>query len=317
MINISTYIYYIGGIMKLYLSKLLVFILILSTLSPTVSANALSRPKVYTEHLSNCDIEYTLISDWKSGYTSQIKITNKSLLPLENWAFFFNYSNKITSIWNAKILYNQDQSYVLKCTDYNQDILPGKSVTIGFKGTFSGEIGIPSGFVSLGKLAVESSTNYTYDFTKTSSWNSGFIGNLIVNNLGSSRIEDWIIEFDYPGEISRFYDAIILSHIGNHYVIKNVGYNANIKAQQTMTLLFQGTKYSAYKPVHFQLKSMILDENQIYKSQAEKLKVQIESELNMLPDSGNYMVDHSYASTLSMVTYYKETGDNYYMYIVL
>lgn len=74
----------------------------------------------------------------------------------------------------------------------------------------------------------------------TSDWKSGYNGEIRITNISDKVIEDWTIEFDFLHNIDRFYTAEILSHTDNHYIVKNVGYNANINPGQTITLGFSG-----------------------------------------------------------------------------
>ncbi|HHX57963.1 MAG TPA: hypothetical protein GX710_08105, partial [Clostridiales bacterium] len=69
---------------------------------------------------------------------------------------------------------------------------------------------------------------------------SAFDGEIRIKNISEETIEDWKIEFDFDHKIDRFWTAIIEKQEGNHYYIKNAGYNANIKPGQTVVLGFSG-----------------------------------------------------------------------------
>ena len=45
-----------------------------------------------------------------------------------------------------------------------------------------------------------------------------------------SAINGWTLAFDFVGAISSIWNASIVSHVGNHYVIQDAGYNALIAA---------------------------------------------------------------------------------------
>ena len=74
----------------------------------------------------------------------------------------------------------------------------------------------------------------------TSDWKSAFNGEIRIKNISDEPIEDWQLEFDFDKNITRFWVADIISHKGNHYVIKNKGYNANIQPGKTLVLGFNG-----------------------------------------------------------------------------
>lgn len=72
-------------------------------------------------------------------------------------------------------------------------------------------------------------------------WQLGFTATINIGAKSDRTIEDWILEFDYNREITSVWNAVIESHEGNHYVIRNVGYNANISNGQDVYFGFQGT----------------------------------------------------------------------------
>lgn len=51
-----------------------------------------------------------------------------------------------------------------------------------------------------------------------------------ITNNTDKTLEDWVLEFDFERKITNIWNAVIESHEGNHYVIRNDGYNANITA---------------------------------------------------------------------------------------
>ena len=51
-------------------------------------------------------------------------------------------------------------------------------------------------------------------------WGSGFVGNMTVPG-GSQGLQGWTLEFDADFDISSIWGAEIVSHVGNHYVIRN------------------------------------------------------------------------------------------------
>jgi len=78
-------------------------------------------------------------------------------------------------------------------------------------------------------------------FTVTSDWGSGFTGQLTVKNSTASAITNWQLAFDFPANITQIWDATIVSHTGNHYVVQNAGYNSVIPAGGTLTFGFNGS----------------------------------------------------------------------------
>ena len=59
-----------------------------------------------------------------------------------------------------------------------------------------------------------------------SNWGSGFVGTVTVPG-GKQGLKGWTVEFDAAFDIINIWNAEILSHVGQHYVIGNVAWDAN------------------------------------------------------------------------------------------
>ena len=70
------------------------------------------------------------------------------------------------------------------------------------------------------------------------SWNGGLEGKIAVTNDLSQTLNPWRIEFDYDRMITDIWDAKLISHGGNHYVIESVSYNKSLAIGQTVTFGF-------------------------------------------------------------------------------
>jgi hypothetical protein len=71
-------------------------------------------------------------SDWGTGFTGNITITNTGTSSIVGWTLTFNFAVSISSIWNANIVSQSGGQYTIQNASYNVVILPGQSVTIGF-----------------------------------------------------------------------------------------------------------------------------------------------------------------------------------------
>lgn len=79
-------------------------------------------------------VEYVLNSDWGSGFSGSIIITNNSENVLEDWVLEFNFDRKINNIWNGVIEDNNENHYIVRNSGYNSNIPAGESISIGFTG---------------------------------------------------------------------------------------------------------------------------------------------------------------------------------------
>jgi len=79
-------------------------------------------------------VDYKIDSDWGSGFTGTIKITNNTNETLEDWSLMFDFERSITNIWNAQISSCVDNHYTIMNAGYNSDIPAGETISIGFMG---------------------------------------------------------------------------------------------------------------------------------------------------------------------------------------
>ena len=220
------------------------------------------------------EVEFNVINKWKDGFNAEFVVTNTGDKVVENWILECDLEHKITDIWDAEILTYEDNTYTIKNKGYNQDIQVGSSVTIGFKAECKEEVKMPTAcnLIALEEQALEE--GYTIDYRLINNWGQGFNSEISITNNMDKAIEDWILEFDFDVQIDRFYTAEILEHKGSHYVIKNLGYNANIEPGQTIILGFEG------KPGDGKLELM----NCTLKQLEQKIDYEKDSDEDGIPD---------------------------------
>lgn len=93
-----------------------------------------------------CTVDYTVQSQWSTGFTAAVTITNNSAAK-SSWAAKWSYAGnqQVTSGWNAKL--TQSGTAVTAANEtYNGTLATGSSVSFGFNGTFSGTNAIPTSF---------------------------------------------------------------------------------------------------------------------------------------------------------------------------
>ncbi|WP_084539781.1 Calx-beta domain-containing protein [Azorhizobium doebereinerae] len=80
------------------------------------------------------------------------------------------------------------------------------------------------------------------DYDVTSNWGSGFTAAMTVE-AGSSALAGWTVEFDagFTITITNIWNAVIVSHVGTHYVVKNASYNGAVGAGKDTAFGFQAT----------------------------------------------------------------------------
>ncbi|TWT29280.1 cellulose binding domain-containing protein [Blastopirellula retiformator] len=68
------------------------------------------------------------------------------------------------------------------------------------------------------------------NLTVVNDWTNGFQGQIEIRNEGSTAWDGWTLEFTFAGEITNIWNAVIVSHIGDTYVIQGASWNSRIGA---------------------------------------------------------------------------------------
>ena len=117
---------------------------------------------------SQVAVNFSVSSDWGSGFTAAVSLTNNGTTPLSSWTLGFNFPYAITSIWNASIASHSGSQYAIQNASYDGTIAPGQTVSFGFQGT-PGHVqggptnyvlnGTPIGATALPSLAIANATS--------------------------------------------------------------------------------------------------------------------------------------------------------------
>ncbi len=114
--------------------------------------------------------------------------------------------------------------------------------------TFTVSLSNPSGATIADGSAVGTITNddvaptptpgaSSVTYVVSDDWGSGFVAGVKVT--AGSAFDGWTVEFDTPAAISNIWNAEIVSHVGQHYVVRNASWNAKVAAGQSVEFGFQ------------------------------------------------------------------------------
>ncbi|MYQ44276.1 chitinase [Streptomyces sp. SID4985] len=97
-----------------------------------------------------------------------------------------------------------------------------------------------AGLVGIASPA-EAATSVTATYAKTQDWGTGFEGKWTVQNTGSTAINSWTIEWDFPSgtSVSSAWDADVTSS-GTHWTAKNKSYNGSVAPGASISFSFNG-----------------------------------------------------------------------------
>ncbi|PZR10294.1 MAG: hypothetical protein DI532_18405 [Azospirillum brasilense] len=81
-------------------------------------------------------------------------------------------------------------------------------------------------------------------YNVASDWGAGFVANMALQ-AGDSALNGWLVEFDAAFTITNLWGGEIVSHVGTHYVVRNLSWNATVPANGQASFGFQATSGSA------------------------------------------------------------------------
>ncbi|WP_176742385.1 cellulase family glycosylhydrolase [Streptomyces sp. LUP47B] len=93
-----------------------------------------------------CSVEYSVTSQWGSGFQGAVKITNNTAA-MSSWSLGFDFAGgqELTQGWNAR--WSQSGTTVTAASEsYNGSLATGASVSAGFIASWSGSNTVPTSF---------------------------------------------------------------------------------------------------------------------------------------------------------------------------
>jgi chitinase len=98
-----------------------------------------------------------------------------------------------------------------------------------------------AGLVGLAAAPAQAATTATATYTKTSDWGTGFGGQWTVKNTGTTTINAWTVQWDFPSgtSVTSAWDADV-TNSGTHWTAKNKSYNGTIAPGASVSFGFNG-----------------------------------------------------------------------------
>ncbi|MEU1691803.1 glycoside hydrolase family 18 chitinase [Streptomyces hirsutus] len=98
-----------------------------------------------------------------------------------------------------------------------------------------------SALVALASPA-QAATSATATYAKTQDWGSGFEGKWTVKNTGTTTLNSWTVEWDFPSgtSVTSAWDADVTSS-GNHWTAKNKSWNGTLAPGASVSFGFNGS----------------------------------------------------------------------------
>lgn len=249
-------------------------ILILTNINIECIQAATVHNSIYKDN--NYELIFKVNSEWDTGFEGQIIISNISKGLIKDWNVTFDFPYEIKTIWDGVISNHSGNRYTIGHKQYNNGIKAGVKVIIGFtavrKDTSSivppANIRVSSSISNnessdkdekLVVPPVEDNTdsldddddykNFSVSYKITSQWEDEYNMEVTIQNNGENTIENWRLSFKYEDEIQSIWNAKIESSEDDYYIIKNVGWNQDIKPKKKVIFgITAKFKYNIHEP---------------------------------------------------------------------
>ena len=95
---------------------------------------------------SGCTATYSVSSQWNTGFTANVNVTNNGTAPTNGWKVSWTWGGQeqISNVWNGVLISNGQPGVVIVNEPYNGSIAPGGTTSFGFQATSSGTDGAPT-----------------------------------------------------------------------------------------------------------------------------------------------------------------------------
>lgn len=190
----------------------------------------------------NYYVNFLIEESWDDYRKVRIDITNTRDVSIENWSVATRIRGDVTNVWNAKTCVQVDDLYVIKNNEYNQDILPGETVTFGMIIKVNEDFMVPEEFIIPIKTTIVDATDYMVEVVDIKSWDEGCSGSIAITNLSNRIISDWKLTIGLEVKLDSVWDGVVVGEDVGKYVIGNMSYNQNIEPGESVFIGFLGKK---------------------------------------------------------------------------
>ncbi len=227
---------------KKFVALILVFSIIMSSAVGT-SNDIVKAEMTCKEVTAMFDDEikatFRVTSQWDSHYNVDVTVKNVSEEKIDNWEIGWVHADNVENIWNAKVEVHEENDYIIRNADWNQDIPKDGEVTFGMTVSYKDEIHVPED-VYLTRDWVLVNRDYEVKYIENSRWDNHVNGEIVITNKSKQRIEDWSLWFDSNFEIENIWNAVVAeySEEDGSYDIENATHNQNIEPGQSVRFGF-------------------------------------------------------------------------------
>ncbi len=122
-----------------------------SIATPAVGPST-STPPTTPPATPACRVTYTPTAQWRNGFTADITLTNTGTEPVDGWTlgYTFGGDQRIVASWNSSFT-QTGAAVTMTNAHWNAAIAPGRSTTVGMRGTWTAANTAPAAFTLDGR----------------------------------------------------------------------------------------------------------------------------------------------------------------------
>ncbi len=196
-------------------------------------------------------VQENIIASWDGHANIEIVFTNNGSETIDDWYYTFDFDYEIENPYNCYIVEHEGNLYTVGNNDWNQDIKPGESVTIGFTAasTDCSQIeAMPSFYLLNTKTDESPAESISLEYTEYSDWTDGFSGEVLLKNNSDSALRDWSITFSANRPITESFGSVLTINDDGTYTISNDGNMQNVAAYSSCQIGFNGGAHDSSVP---------------------------------------------------------------------
>lgn len=196
-------------------------------------------------------VQENITASWDGYANIEIVFTNNGSETIDDWYYTFDFAYEIENPYNCYIVEHEGDLYTVGNNDWNQDIKPGESITIGFTAasTDGSQVEImPSFYLLNTKTAEFPAEAVSLEYTEYSDWTDGFSGAILLKNNSGSDLRDWSVTFSANRPITETFGSVLTINDDGAYTISNDGNMQNVVAYSSYQFGFNGGAHDSSVP---------------------------------------------------------------------
>lgn len=196
---------------KQFIALFTVAMLLVGSVPCSVNAQE-DTQRVYTHE--GYEIIYSVSSRWSGNQNINVTVSNTGEEDICGWALSFVPGGEIYSIWDARVMAGKDENNntddtaecLIRSESYNGRIPAGGSISFGYQ-VATDSVEFPADIKLCAEKVVLPEEAYTVSLNIGSDWQTGVVGEIVLQNTGETELYFWELAFDTNVCINSVWNA--------------------------------------------------------------------------------------------------------------